>query len=62
MLARPLEVCGAAVGLTMANGATVFGLGKLVRLPSRAAGEAALLLAGAGEFAFVILGQAMARC
>jgi CPA2 family monovalent cation:H+ antiporter-2 len=41
------------------NGAAVFGLAKLFRLRTRAAAEAALLLAGAGEFAFVILGQAM---
>jgi monovalent cation:H+ antiporter-2, CPA2 family len=59
LLARPGEVLGAAVGLTLANGAVVFALSKLFRLRTRAAAEAALLLAGAGEFAFVILGQAM---
>jgi monovalent cation:H+ antiporter-2, CPA2 family len=59
LLARPLEVLGAAAGLTAVNGATVFSLAKLFRLRTRAAAEAALLLAGAGEFAFVILGQAM---
>jgi CPA2 family monovalent cation:H+ antiporter-2 len=36
-----------------------FRLARLFRLSWRAAAEAALLLAGAGEFAFVILGQAM---
>ena len=59
LLARPAEVLGAAAGLTLADGAVVFGLAKLARLRTRAAAEAALLLAGAGEFAFVILGQAM---
>jgi CPA2 family monovalent cation:H+ antiporter-2 len=59
LIARPLEVLGAALGLTAVNGAVVFGLAKLFRLRTRAAAEAALLLAGAGEFAFVILGQAM---
>ena len=59
LIARPLEVLGAAAGLTAVNGAVVFGLGRLFRLRWRAAAEGALLLAGAGEFAFVILGQAM---
>jgi CPA2 family monovalent cation:H+ antiporter-2 len=59
LIASPLEVLGAAAGLTAVNGAVVFGLGRLFRLRWRAAAEGALLLAGAGEFAFVILGQAM---
>ena len=59
LVARPLAVLGAAAGLTAVNGLVVFGLAKLFRLRTRAAAEAALLLAGAGEFAFVILGQAM---
>jgi CPA2 family monovalent cation:H+ antiporter-2 len=59
LLARPGEVLGAAAGLTLANGAVVFVLARLFRLRTRAAAETALLLAGAGEFAFVILGQAM---
>lgn len=59
LLAKPAEILGAAVGLTALNGLGVFVLGKLFRLRTRAAAEAALLLAGAGEFAFVILGQAM---
>ena len=59
LAARPLEILGAAAGLTTVNGAVVFGLAKLFRLRTRASAEAALLLAGAGEFAFVILGQAM---
>jgi len=59
LLARPFEILGAAAGLTVVNGLVVFTLSKLFRLRTRAAVEAALLLAGAGEFAFVILGQAM---
>jgi CPA2 family monovalent cation:H+ antiporter-2 len=59
VLSRPGEVLGAAAGLTAANAAAVFLLARLFRLRTRAAAEAALLLAGAGEFAFVILGQAM---
>jgi CPA2 family monovalent cation:H+ antiporter-2 len=59
LLARPLEIVGAAAGLTFVNGAVVFVLAKLFGLRTRSAAEAALLLAGAGEFAFVILGQAM---
>ena len=59
LLARPLAVLGAAAGLTAVNGAVVFALAKLFGLRTRAAAETALLLAGAGEFAFVILGQAM---
>jgi CPA2 family monovalent cation:H+ antiporter-2 len=59
LLARPGEVLGAAAGLTLANAAVVFILARLFRLRTRAAAETALLLAGAGEFAFVILGQAM---
>ena len=59
LLASPLAVLGAAAGLTLVNGTAVFALAKLFRLRTRAAVEAALLLAGAGEFAFVILGQAM---
>jgi CPA2 family monovalent cation:H+ antiporter-2 len=43
----------------MFNTVVVFGLGRLFGLKTRSAAEAALLLAGAGEFAFVILGQAM---
>lgn len=59
LLARPLEVLGVAVGLSAVNATVVFILARVFGLRARAAAEAALLLAGAGEFAFVILGQAM---
>lgn len=59
LLERPLFILGSAVGLVTLNCVVVFALAKAFRLKTRAAIEAALLLAGAGEFAFVILGQAM---
>lgn len=59
LLDRPLIILGSALGLVTMNCAVVFGLARAFGLKARAAIEAALLLAGAGEFAFVILGQAM---
>lgn len=59
LLDRPLVIVGSALALVSLNTAVVFGLARAFRLKTRAAIEAALLLAGAGEFAFVILGQAM---
>jgi CPA2 family monovalent cation:H+ antiporter-2 len=59
LIAKPLQVIGVSIGFAVLNALVVFGLGLIFRLKPRAAGEAALLLAGAGEFAFVILGQAM---
>jgi len=59
LLDRPLVILGSAAGLVMMNCLVVFGLAKAFGLKTRSAIEAALLLAGAGEFAFVILGQAM---
>lgn len=59
LLARPWEILGIAVGLIVITGAVVFVLARLFGLRPRAAAEAALLLAAGGEFAFVILGQAM---
>lgn len=59
LLDRPLLIIGGAISLVMLNTLTVFVLARAFRLKARSAIEAALLLAGAGEFAFVILGQAM---
>lgn len=61
LLERPGVVLGSAVGLVGLNIAVIFLLTKAFGLKTRSAIEAALLLAGAGEFAFVILGQAMAQ-
>jgi CPA2 family monovalent cation:H+ antiporter-2 len=59
LLQKPVEILGAAGVLLTVNATVIFGLARLFGLKWRAAVEAALLLAGAGEFAFVILGQAM---
>jgi K+:H+ antiporter len=59
LLQRPLVILGVAAGLLIANAVVIFSLARVFRLRTRSALEAALLLAGAGEFAFVILGQAM---
>lgn len=61
LLQSPLLIVGSALGLVTMNCVVVFLLAKAFRLKTRAALEAALLLAGAGEFAFVILGQAMSQ-
>lgn len=61
ILERPVVVVAAAAGLIAVKGVVVLGLGRLVGLSGRQAAEAALLLAGAGEFAFVILGEAMGK-
>jgi len=59
LLDRPLVILGSALGLIVLNTAVIFALARAFGLKNRGAIEAALLLAGAGEFAFVILGQAM---
>jgi monovalent cation:H+ antiporter-2, CPA2 family len=61
ILDRPAVVLSVAAGLIIVNGAMVLGLGRLFGLSNRQAAEAALLLAGAGEFAFVILSEAMGK-
>jgi CPA2 family monovalent cation:H+ antiporter-2 len=59
LAARPVWILAVAAGVIAVNAAVMFVLARLFGLKTRAAAEAALLLAGAGEFAFVILGQAM---
>lgn len=61
LLERPMEVAVVAAGLLIVNFAVVFGLARAFGLATPKAIEAALLLAGAGEFAFVILGDARGR-
>jgi CPA2 family monovalent cation:H+ antiporter-2 len=56
---RPALIIGMAVGGIALNAVIIFGLSRLFGLRSREAAEAALLLAGGGEFAFVILSAAM---
>ena len=59
LMERPAVILGAALGMLALNIAVVFALARAFGLKARSAVEAALLLAGAGEFAFVILGQAL---
>jgi CPA2 family monovalent cation:H+ antiporter-2 len=59
LAARPLDVLGLAAGMAALNASVVFVLARLFGLKTPSAIEAALLLAGGGEFAFVILSSAM---
>ncbi|WP_374575427.1 cation:proton antiporter [Phenylobacterium sp.] len=59
LAAQPLFILGVALGLIGLTGAVVYVLARLFGLPRTAALEAGLLLAGGGEFAFVILSSAM---
>jgi CPA2 family monovalent cation:H+ antiporter-2 len=59
LAARPLVIVGTTVGLIALNATVVFGLARLFGLAWRSAAETALLLAAGGEFAFVILSEAM---
>jgi CPA2 family monovalent cation:H+ antiporter-2 len=60
LVASPGLVLGVAVGLLVVKGVMILGLGRLFGLSNRASIEAALTLAAGGEFAFVILDNAMA--
>jgi len=55
---RPAAVLGIAVGMVALKAAVVVGLGRAFGMRGPQAIEAALLLAGGGEFAFVILSEA----
>jgi len=59
LAAKPGVILGISGGVVVLNACVVFGLARLFRLPARGAAEAALLLAGGGEFAYVILSAAM---
>lgn len=61
LAAQPGVVLGVMVGLILLNGGIVFGLSRIFGIARPAALETALLLAGGGEFAFVILNSAMAE-
>lgn len=56
----PLIILGSAVGLMAMKGAVTTGLSLLFRLPLPVALQAGLLLGPGGEFAFVIIGSALA--
>ena len=59
LVAQPGLVLGVALGLVAVKAAMVAGLGRLFGLSTRASIETALTLAAGGEFAFVILDNAM---
>jgi len=59
LAASPGLVLGVAGGLVLIKGALIGGLGRVFGLSGRAAAESALTLAAGGEFAFVILDNAM---
>lgn len=59
LAAQPGAILATAVGLLVLKTAVVFGSGLVMGLNRRAAIEAALILAAGGEFAFVLLDNAM---
>jgi CPA2 family monovalent cation:H+ antiporter-2 len=59
LMQTPERVLGITLGGILLNGVVVFALGNLFKLGWRAAAETALLLAGGGEFAFVLLDTAL---
>lgn len=59
MVAQPMMVLGSALGLLAAKLIIVFGAARLLGVGSRPSMESALALAAGGEFAFVILDNAM---
>jgi CPA2 family monovalent cation:H+ antiporter-2 len=58
VVARPTLIVGLMLGLILLNFAITFSLARLFGLTAASAAETALLLAGSGEFAFVILSSA----
>ncbi|HEY9235458.1 MAG TPA: cation:proton antiporter, partial [Phenylobacterium sp.] len=60
LAAKPLVILGMSAGVVLLNAVVIYLLGRLFGLPARGAAEAGLLLAGGGEFAYVILSTAMA--
>lgn len=59
LVVKPALILGTVVGLLAVKTAVVFGIGMLMGLGRKAATEAALILAAGGEFAFVLLDNAM---
>jgi CPA2 family monovalent cation:H+ antiporter-2 len=58
--AAPVAILTASIGIILAKAAITFGLAVMLKLPRRVALETGLLLGAGGEFAFVLLGAAMA--
>jgi CPA2 family monovalent cation:H+ antiporter-2 len=57
---QPLLLLACVAGLIGLKAALIFGLGRLFRVPRLAAIETGLLLGPGGEFAFVVIGMAVA--
>jgi CPA2 family monovalent cation:H+ antiporter-2 len=57
---QPLLLLACVLGLIALKAAVTFGLGRLFRVPPFAALETAMLLGPGGEFAFVVIGVAIA--
>lgn len=60
IFADPLRIVGAAIALIAAKGAILFVFARAFRVTRHAAVETAFLLGPCGEFAFVIIGAAVA--
>jgi len=60
LFASPAAILMLAAGLIAVKAATLMALGRAFHLPGRVSREMALLLAPGGEFAFVMIGLAMA--
>jgi CPA2 family monovalent cation:H+ antiporter-2 len=60
LIAQPGATLGFAAGLIVIKAAIVFALARLFGAPNRVAAEAALLIGPGGEFAFVMIGAAVA--
>jgi CPA2 family monovalent cation:H+ antiporter-2 len=60
LAAQPLQVLAITVGLVAVKAAVTFAAGRVMGLRTRPAAETALALSAGGEFAFVVLGAALA--
>ena len=60
LVAAPVMVIGMAVGLVAIKTLVLYGAARLLKMPRRVSAEVSLLLAPGGEFAFVLINQAVA--
>ncbi|WP_036265823.1 cation:proton antiporter [Methylobacterium sp. 10] len=60
LMAAPKTILGLSLGLILIKGAVILVAARLLRIPRGVALEAALLLGPGGEFAFVLIGGALA--
>jgi Kef-type K+ transport system membrane component KefB/voltage-gated potassium channel Kch len=60
IIAKPFVIAGVALGLIVLKSAITYGLARYFRVARHAALESAFLLGPCGEFAFVIVGAAIA--